>query len=459
MSPMTPAFAVTEPSAGTRTAVYSSSHRAGSSCVLICASREQLTAVVRRKALLGAAARLAARCRSLAAPAILALGEVGNRQSSGSHCRVMKPARPTLIWIAILAAVVAVAVLLRDILLPFVAGMVLAYLLDPLANRLERLGLNRLAATLAIMGAFIVGVVILVFLIAPVIVRELAYFVENFPLYIGQLQALATDPSRPWLRKIVAEGLSDAERSIGELPTLVAGWLDTTLRSVWSGGQALISVLSLAVVTPIVACYLIHDWDRMIAAIDGLVPPAHRDTVRALAREIDDTIGGFVRGQSAICLILSLFYAVALTLIGLRHGLLIGLAAGLISFVPYLGSLTGLVIAMCVAIAQFWPNWTLIWLIPAIFFVGQLLADYVLSPYLVGRRVNLNPVWLLFALFAFAYLFGFVGLLIAVPLAAAIGVLVRFVVTQYRASPLYASDAATPATDVDATSRAGKEQS
>jgi predicted PurR-regulated permease PerM len=116
------------------------------------------------------------------------------------------------------------------------------------------------------------------------------------------------------------------------------------------------------------------------------------------------------------------------------------------------------VVAMCVAIAQFWPNLALIWLIPAIFFVGQLVADYVLSPFLVGRRVNLNPVWLLFALFAFAYLFGFVGLLIAVPLAAATGVLVRFVVKQYRASPLYATDTLMPATDVDAASPAGKEQ-
>ena len=336
-----------------------------------------------------------------------------------------------------LAAVVLVAVLLRDILLPFVAGMVLAYLLDPLANRLERLGLNRLAATLCIMGAFIVGVVVLVFLIAPVIVRELAYFVENFPLYVGQLQALATNPSRPWLRKIVAEGLSDAERSIGQLPTLVAGWLDTTLRSVWSGGQALISVLSLAIVTPIVACYLIHDWDRMIAATDGLVPPAHRDTVRALAREIDDTIGGFIRGQSAICLVLGVFYALALALIGLHHGILIGFSAGLISFVPYLGSLLGLIVSTCVAIAQFWPSWTKIMMVPAIFLVGQTLADYLLAPYLVGRRVNLNPVWLMFALFAFGYLFGFVGLLIAVPLGAAIGVLVRFALARYYASPLY----------------------
>jgi hypothetical protein len=183
----------------------------------------------------------------------------------------------------------------------------------------------------------------------------------------------------------------------------------------------LLSIFSLAVVTPIVAAYLVYDWNRMVAAIDNWVPPARRDTVRALAREVDDTISGFVRGQSALCLVLAVYYALALWLIGLKHGLVIGFAAGLISFIPYLGSLSGLVISTCVAIAQFWPDWTWILLVPAIFFVGQFMADYVLAPYLVGRRVHLSPVWVMFALFAFGYLFGFVGLLIAGPLAAASG--------------------------------------
>jgi predicted PurR-regulated permease PerM len=186
----------------------------------------------------------------------------------------------------------------------------------------------------------------------------------------------------------------------------------------------------------------------MTAVVDNWVPPARRDTVRALAREIDDTIGGFVIGQGTLCLILALYYAVALSLIGLNHGLLIGIAAGLISFVPYLGSLTGLVVSTCVAIAQFWPNWTFILIVPAIFFVGQTLADYVLSPYFVGRRVNLNPVWVMFALFAFGYLFGFVGLLIAVPLAAAIGVLMRFALRNYYASPIYTDMPAASVTNL-----------
>ena len=233
--------------------------------------------------------------------------------------------------------------------------------------------------------------------------------------------------------------MGEVEHSIGALTAQASEWFDTFLRSIWSGGQALISMLSLFVVTPIIACYLLYHWNTMIASIDDWVPPAQRETVRMLAREIDDTIGGFVRGQSALCLILAVFYAAALHLIGLEHGALIGFAAGVIGFIPYVGSLLGVVVSTCIAIAQFWPNWTLIWLVPVVFFIGQSLGDYVLAPYLVSRRVHLNPVWVIFALYVFGYLFGLVGLMVAVPAAAAIGVLVRFALREYYASPLYAT--------------------
>jgi predicted PurR-regulated permease PerM len=251
--------------------------------------------------------------------------------------------------------------------------------------------------------------------------------------------------------------LGYAEQSIGDLTTLATDGLDAFLRSIWSGGQALISVFSLSVVAPIVACYLIYDWNKMMAVIDNWVPPAGRDTVRALAREIDGRIGGFVLGQGALCLILSLFYAVALSLVSLDHAILIGIAAGLISFVPYLGALTAVIVATCISIAQFWPNGAHILIVPAIFIVGETLADYLLSPYLVGRRVNLNPVWVIFALFAFGYLFGFVGLLIAVPLAAAIGVLMRFAMQQYYASPLYATIPTASAADARSSKLSDKD--
>jgi predicted PurR-regulated permease PerM len=368
----------------------------------------------------------------------------------------MSLARPVAFWIAVFASIIVAIVLLREVLLPFVAGMVLAYLLDPLATWLERLGMSRLIATLTIVGVFVVGVAALVILTAPVVVGELAYFIDNFPLYIEQVKGLASDPNRPWLSKLVGEGLAYAGQSFGELTTLATGWFSDFLRSVWTGGRSLISAFSLLVVAPIVACYLIYDWKKMMAAIDNWIPPAQRDNVRALAREIDDTIGGFVIGQGTLCLILAVFYAATLSLLGLRHGLLIGVAAGLISFVPYLGSLTGLVISTCVAIAQFWPHWAVIWTVPAIFFVGQTLSDYVLSPYFVGRRVNLNPVWIMFALFAFGYLFGFIGLLIAVPLAAAIGVLARFTLRRYYESSLYAPIPTVSVADTDRMTLADK---
>lgn len=336
-----------------------------------------------------------------------------------------------------LAALTCVVVLLREVLLPFVAGAALAYLLDPLATRLERLGLNRLIATLVIVFSFLGGLIILFVLTGPIVVSELIYFVDNFPRYIKQLQGLATDPNRPWLSKIIGEGLGYAEASIGDVTKMANAWLGDVLRSAWSGGQELISVLSLSIVAPIVTCYLIYDWSKIKAAIDNWVPPAQRDTVRALAREIDEKVGGFVLGNAALCLIMAVFYAAALSILGLNHGVLIGAAAGLIGFIPYLGSFTGLVVSTCVAIAQFWPDWTFILAVPVIFLIGQTIADYLLSPVLVGRRVDLNPVWVMFALFGFGNLFGFVGLLIAVPLAAAIGVIVRFALKQYYASSFY----------------------
>ena len=365
------------------------------------------------------------------------------QQTAPGSARAARPfinvTRPIVFWFAIFAALIALMVLLHEMLLPFVGGMALAYLLDPLATRMERLGMNRLVATLTIVALSIVGVIAPIALAGPVIIRELAHFIDDLPLYVRQLRELATDEHRPWLSKIVGDGLGQAERSFGELTTLATDWIGAFLQSVWSGDRGLVSVLSLLIVTPIVACYLIYDWNEMTAIVARWVPPARRETVLALAREVDDTIRRFVFGQGALCIVLGLFYMIALSLIGLKHGLLIGLVVGLISFVPYLGSLTGIVVSTCVAIAQFWPNWLHILIVPAIFFVGQSLSDYVLSPYLVGRRVNLSPVWVLFALFAFGHLFGFVGLVIAVPLAAAIGVLMRFAFRQYYASALYAA--------------------
>lgn len=349
----------------------------------------------------------------------------------------MRLERQVTFWVAVLVVLIAALWLLSDILMPFVAGMALAYLFDPLARRMVRLGVGRTAAALIIIALFVVAFVLLVILIVPLLGAELSAFIERIPGYVTRLQALVTDPNRPWLSKIVGERLPEASKSASTLVAQGATWLAAFVASLWSGGKALISLFSLLVITPVVAFYLLCNWDRMIEAIDGAVPLPHRETVRGLAREMDQAIAAFVRGQAGVCLILGTFYAAGLMLVGLNFGFLIGFVAGLLGFIPYVGSLTGLLVAVAVAVAQFWPEWMPIVVVAGIFIVGQALEGNVLMPKLVGEKVGLHPVWLMFSLLAFGYLFGFAWLMVAVPLAAAVGVLVRFALRQYLASPFY----------------------
>jgi predicted PurR-regulated permease PerM len=343
--------------------------------------------------------------------------------------------RPVAFWTAALVVLVVLVWLLHDILLPFVAGMVLGYLLDPLANQIERLRVGRLAASLLIIGISGFIVVFLFILIAPILLAQFVAFVAELPNYVSRLHALVTDPNRPWLTNIV--GASLAERDLSDLTKQATAGVPLFLRSLVAGGHALVSVFWFLVITPVVAFYMIYDWQRIIATVDGWLPRAHADTIRALAREIDAAIAGFIRGQSGICLIIASLYVVGLTMIGLNYGLLIGAVAGFLSFIPYVGSLTGFVLAVGVALAQFWPDAMPILSVIAVCIVCQALQDYVLAPVMVGSIIGLHPLWLMFALFAFGYLFGFVGLLVAVPLAAAFAVLVRFAFRQYLASSLY----------------------
>lgn len=350
--------------------------------------------------------------------------------------------RQLIFWLAALILFVLALWLLSEILLPFIAGLAIAFLLTPVTDRLERLGVNRLLAALLIITFVVLTLIYIILLVAPILGGQLSSFIESVPGNVTKLQALLSDPSRPWVQKLMGAGFN-ADKSIGDLVTQGAGWLTAFLHSLWSGGRALVSVFSLVVVTPVVAFYLIYDWHRMIRTVDGWIPIQHRDTVRGLAREIDAAISGFLRGQSAVCLILGSFYAVALTLIGLNFGLLIGMISGVITFVPYVGSMTGLVLSLGVAVAQFWPAYGSILMVLTVFLVGQFVEGNVLSPKLVGESVGLHPVWLIFALLAFGYLFGFVGLLIAVPLAATIGVLSRFALRRYLQSSVYTGESAS----------------
>jgi predicted PurR-regulated permease PerM len=345
--------------------------------------------------------------------------------------------RQLLFWLGALIIFIFLIWLLHAILLPFVAGTVIAYLLSPLTNRLERAGMNRIIATLLTVGSFILFFVLAGMLLFPILGTQLFAFIQRLPTYATRLQEVITEENKTWLQSIVGDKLPDVQNSIRDLMSEASKWLGTFVTSLWSGGRALISIFSLLVITPVIAFYVLYDWPAVTTKVDSWLPRSHRATIRELAGEIDRAIAGFLRGQSTLCLILGIYYSIGLVAVGLNFGLLIGLSSGVLTFIPYVGSLSGFLIGMIVAIVQFYPNWTPIVITFGIFAVGQFLEGYVLSPKLVGESVGLHPVWLIFSLFAFGYLLGFVGLLIAIPLAAAVGVLLRFALRQYLESPLY----------------------
>ena len=345
--------------------------------------------------------------------------------------------RQIMFWLGAALILTLFLYLFSAILLPFVAGMVLAYFLDPVADRLQRLGLSRVMATVVILVTFVVVLVLALVILVPVLATQMSEFAGKLPEYLTRLQTLITSFDPQWLKQRFGVDAASLKEGLNSVLTSGFGFLTTVFTSIWSSGVALVSIVSLFVVTPVVAFYMLLDWDRMVATVDNWVPRDHVETVRAIATDINTATAGFVRGQGTLCLVLGAMYAIGLTLTGLNFGILIGLFAGLISFIPYVGSLTGLVLAVGVAFVQFWPDWTMVVAVAAVFFIGQFIEGNILSPKLVGKSVGLHPVWLMFSLFAFGALFGFVGLLIAVPAAAAVAVLVRFAIARYLESPLY----------------------
>lgn len=345
--------------------------------------------------------------------------------------------RQVIFWATVLLVFVAFLYIFSSILLPFIAGMTIAYFLDPVADRLERLGLSRLMATIVILVAFVIVFALALMILIPVLITQFNDFAQRLPGYITLLQQFITDYQDSVLPGWIKSQLGTIKNNFSTILSEGMGFLTGLFAQIWNSGKAIVDVISLLVITPVVAFYILLDWDRMVAKVDEWVPRNYVKDVRQIAREMDQAIAGFIRGQGSLCLILGIYYAVGLSIVGLNFGLLIGLFAGMISFIPYVGSMVGLVLAIGVAIVQFWPDYVWIVAVLAVFFSGQFLEGNILQPKLVGSSVGLHPVWLMFALFAFGALFGFVGLLIAVPAAAAVGVLVRFALSRYLQSDLY----------------------
>ncbi|RED11171.1 AI-2E family transporter [Pontivivens insulae] len=319
-----------------------------------------------------------------------------------------------------------------DTLLPFLVGMTIAYFLDPVADRLEALGLSRVLATVLITFGVIVAAATVLVILIPIAVDQTQALVEAAPAYAEQLRVGLTTR----FPDLITEG-SALQDAIETTTQAVRERIPMIVNQILASGLAVLDFFILLVVAPVVAFYMLMDWDRMVARIDGLLPREHAPVIRQLARGLDDVLAGFVRGQLTVCLILGTYYAVALTVAGLQFGLIIGFFAGLISFIPFVGSIVGGSLAIGVALFQFWGEWHWIAIVGAIFIAGQMVEGNVLTPKLVGGSVGLHPVWLMFALSAFGSMMGFTGMLIAVPVAAMIGVLVRFGIERYQGGRLY----------------------
>ncbi|SDY45600.1 AI-2E family transporter [Citreimonas salinaria] len=358
------------------------------------------------------------------------------------------PVREQLKYWGIALAVLAVVLwLLGDVLLPFILGGAIAYALDPLADRLERLGLSRVLSVAVITFAALVLFVVIALAVVPALVQQTVQLVDLAPQLFRDLQTFLTGRFPQIMDedssvRVALVGIGDTIRERG-------GQL---VQTALSSAASLLSVILLFVIVPVVAIYMLVDWDNMVARVDDLLPRDHVDTIRQLAREVDAVLAGFVRGMGSVCLALGVYYAVALWLVGLQFGLVVGVVAGLLTFIPYVGAIVGGALAIGLALFQFWGDWIWIIVVWAIFQSGQFIEGNVLTPRWVGGSVGLHPVWLLLALTVFGSLFGFVGLLVAVPLAAALGVLARFVARRYKESQLYggvASESGRPAIDRD----------
>ena len=329
--------------------------------------------------------------------------------------------------------------LLRGVLVPFVAGVAVAYFLDPIADRLEAKGCSRTLAVVIINVVFFFFVVVLIVLLIPLLQTQIVDFANRVPHYFEVLRGII-EPLLKRMAAVIPEAQFEQLRAAaGSFAGNLLQWTGEVFKGIWRGGMAVVNLLSLIVIMPLVAFYLLRDWDRIVDYIDDALPRKIAPVVRGIATEIDSTLSAFVRGQALVCLLLGGFYAIGLTLVGLDFGLIVGLGTGLISFIPYFGMAIGMVVGLGIALAQF-SDWVPVAMVAAVFGVGQIIEGNFLTPRMVGDKVGLHPVWVIFAVMAGSALFGFTGMLLSIPAAASIGVLVRYGVSRYRDSDIYASE-------------------
>ena len=339
-------------------------------------------------------------------------------------------------WLVIFFVFFYLIYILRSVLMPFVAGTLLAYLLDPAVDKLEKLKLSRTSATIIVCALTIIIVLPAIGLLLGLIENQISLLIQATPKYLNLIMERVRPSIQditnkfPELQSANIEGL--LKSNIGNSMKFVG----KVLKALVSNGFALINLISLLLIMPVVTFYMLRDWDNFVKKFESLLPKKSKKTIVSTLKDIDKIIAGFIRGQLSVCLILGVFYSIGLKLVGLELGLLIGFIAGIISFIPYVGSITGFVVGCILAFAQY-GDMTHVLYVVIVFMLGQFIEGNFLTPKLVGESVGLHPVWVMFALLAGGVLLGFLGLMLAVPLAAIVGVLVRLAIKRYKLSSLY----------------------
>lgn len=340
-------------------------------------------------------------------------------------------------WLLMLAAFIAVLWLFKPVLLPFLAGLAIAYFLEPVVASLEKRKVPRWAGALIVLSGFLFIVVAIILLIFPMLNHQIGALINALPEYITKIRESYLPWAQDWLGRFSPEDVEKIRGAATQSTGDALGWVSQTVKHIVSGGFAFIDAVALSILTPVTAFHVLRDWGKLTKVVDKLIPRHHYAVIREQMAEIDRTLSGFVRGQAIVCLILGLIYSTGLALNGLQYGATVGIIAGVLTIIPYVGTVFGWITSVILACVQFEGDWLRIGLVIAVFAIGHFFEGYILTPRFVGNRVGLHPVWVLFALIAGLKLMGFMGVLIAVPTAAVIGVLVRFGAREYKASSLY----------------------
>lgn len=341
------------------------------------------------------------------------------------------------LWVFVSIGLIYTVYLLHGILMPFIAGLLVAYLLNPLVQRLGHYRINRTLATSMLIFAFFITFGGCLLIAAPFLKRELLKLAYKMPTYISNVITFF-DPYIARLQDIIkAKDFKNLDATLSSYIGDMASWALTFVAGLFNNTLALANLISLIILTPVVSFYLLRDWPKVISTIDNLLPRRDAPKIRKLSAQINRTLGGYFRGQALVCLVLALYYMIGLSLVGLDFSLTIGLITGLLAFIPYFGYLIGVTAGIGVAMGQF-NDWVSIWFVIGVFAGGQVIETYYLLPKLVGDRIGLHPIWIIFSLLSGGLLYGFTGILLAMPVAAMLGVLIRFLVKEYRRSSLYA---------------------